>query len=645
MPHQAASDNAHRRGLPEKDAPVSMDEVYMKISMLDHSPTTIVTHQNGEPALRLLQKSMRENDVNACLINSGDPHLSEYLPEHWQSRRWLSGFTGSVGTLIVAQSHSILWVDSRYIEAAKVQVHEGIEVALLTAESTPLSWLLSNLRAGQSLCINHLTLSINEYRTYQAALQKAFIALRDDRHLIPSIWKSRPAPPSAEIYEHPLNYATCSRVEKIGKVRQEMLSNGAEYHFISSLDDIAWLLNLRGNDIDFNPLFLSHALIERATVYLFIDLTKVPLTLRAKLALDGIRLEPYERYAARLGETPKASSVLIDPSRISAAAYQALPSNVKVIEKLNPSQRLKACKSRNELDHVRRTMELDGAALCKFFEWLETALAGQIITELTIDAKLMEFRSESQEFISPSFATIAGFNENGAMPHYMATADSHAVLSGNGLLLIDSGGQYWGGTTDITRMIAVGTPTEAQRHDCTTVLKGMIALSRAHYPTGISGGLLDVLARGPLWERGLDYGHGTGHGVGYFLNVHEGPQKISYRAQPDSSAVLLEGMITSIEPGIYRPDYWGVRIENLVANVPASRNGEFLRFETLTLCPIDMRCIDMSHLTRDEINWLNDYHQEVYRRLCPYLKGAPLYWLELNTRAISSKAEGSQSPE
>ncbi|EKT4482716.1 aminopeptidase P family protein [Pseudomonas putida] len=598
-----------------------------------------ITHQDGEFSLTLIQKSMREMEISACLINSGDPHLSEYLPEHWQSRRWLSGFSGSVGTLIVTQSHSILWVDSRYFEAAKVQVHEGVEVALLTAECTPLSWLVTNLQAGQTICTNYLTLSINEYRDYQAALKKASMAMCDDRYTIDSAWPSRPALPTTEIFEHPLDYTSSSRTEKIGKVREEMLKAGAEYHFMSSLDDIAWLLNLRGSDIVFNPLFLSYALIERSTTYLFIDLAKVPLTIRAQLALDGIRLESYERYAARLAELPEASSVLVDPSRISAAAYKALPRNVKVIEKTNPSQRMKACKSRSELDHVRRTMELDGAALCKFFAWLETALISQVITELTIDSKLMEFRSESQDFISPSFATIAGFNENGAMPHYMATADSHAVLSGNGLLLIDSGGQYWGGTTDITRMIAVGTPTESQRQDCTTVLKGMIALSRAHYPTGISGSLLDVLARGPLWERGLDYGHGTGHGVGYFLNVHEGPQKISYRAQPDSSAVLLDGMITSIEPGIYRPGYWGVRIENLVANVPASVNGEFLRFETLTLCPIDMRCIEISHLTPDEINWLNEYHQEVYRRLCPCLNGEPLYWLERSTRTISARLE------
>ena len=441
------------------------------------------------------------------------------------------------------------------------------------------------------------------------------------------------------MYEHRAPHAPLARAAKLAQVRDAMARHGATHHFISTVDDIAWLTNLRGADVDYNPVFMAHLLLDATQVTLFIADGKIDDALRQALAADGVKLAPYVQAPAALAALPANAVLLIDPKRVTLGLKQNVPAGVSLVEAINPSTLLKSRKSAQEAAHVREAMAEDGAAMCEFYAWFEAAQArGERITELTIDEKLTAARAKRPGFVGLSFNTIAGFNANGAMPHYRATPASHAAIEGDGLLLIDSGGQYLGGTTDITRVWPIGTPSAAQKRDFTLVLKGTMALSRARFPRGTLSPMLDALARAPLWAEGIEFGHGTGHGVGYFLNVHEGPQSIS-KAIPEATMAMEPGMITSIEPGVYREGQWGVRIENLVLNVPAvtpegDRFAEMLEFETLTLCPIDTRCLDFSLLRADEIDWLNRYHAMVRERLAPKVSGDALAWLERRTAAV-----------
>jgi Xaa-Pro aminopeptidase len=408
---------------------------------------------------------------------------------------------------------------------------------------------------------------------------------------------------------------------------------------VSTVDDIAWITNLRGADVDYNPVFLAHLLIDAAGASLFVGDGKIDAALADALRADGVHLAAYSDTAAALAALPADATLLVDPKRITLGLREAVPAPVKVVEAINPSTLAKSRKTGAEAAFVRETMVEDGIAMCRFYARFEAALAaGERLTELTVDEWLSAERAQRPGFVGLSFPVIAGFAANGAMPHYRATRESHAVIEGDGLLLIDSGGQYLGGTTDITRVWPIGTIGEAMRRDYTRVLKGTIALSRARFPRGTLSPALDAIARAPLWADGLDFGHGTGHGVGYFLNVHEGPQSIS-RAVPEPTMAMEPGMITSIEPGVYRPGRWGVRIENLVLNVPAALEaaeefGEFLEFETLTLCPIDTHCIDRNLLRIDEIDWLDQYHATVRERLAPRLEGDALAWLLTRTEPL-----------
>jgi Xaa-Pro aminopeptidase len=415
-----------------------------------------------------------------------------------------------------------------------------------------------------------------------------------------------------------------------------MRDKGAGWHFVSTLDDIAWIFNLRGSDVSYNPVFVGHALIGLDDATLFVADDKIDAPLRERLAADGVRVTRYMDAPAALAAIAPGDTLLIDPRRVTFGLMQAVQPGVTIVEAVNPSTFAKSRKIDAEAEHVRATMEQDGAALAEFFAWFERALGRERITELTIDERLTAARARRPGFISLSFSTISAFNANGAMPHYRALPESHAVIEGDGLLLIDSGGQYLSGTTDITRVVPVGTLSAAHKRDFTLVLKGMIALSRVTFPRGIRSPMLDAIARAPIWAVGVDYGHGTGHGVGYFLNVHEGPQVISHYAPAEPYTAMEAGMITSNEPGIYRPGKWGIRIENLLLNRPAEATefGEFLRFETLTLCPIDTRCIDRSLLRDDEIACLNAYHAEVRERVGKHVSGDAKAWLETRTAAI-----------
>jgi len=589
-----------------------------------------------------LRAAMANNGIDAFIVPSSDPHLSEYLPGHWKGREWLTDFTGSVGTFIATADFAGVWTDGRYWTQAETEL-AGSEIALMkipgAASMLHIEWLAARLTVGQTVAVDARVLGLAGARLLEDALKAKGIVLRTDIDILDQVWGERPALPTDAVFEHLPPFATAARADKLDAVRAAMETHGAGFHFISTLDDIAYLFNLRGADVSFNPVFLAHALIGRADATLFVGENKVPDDVRARLELDGVHLAPYANAVNALASLPEGAVLLVDPRRVTAGMRAAVPYGVKVVEAINPTTFAKSKKLESEAVNVRATMEQDGAALCEFFAALEPLLLDarrQPLNEVDIDTRITAARARRPNFISPSFSTIAGFNSNGAIMHYRAVPEGCAVIEGDGLLLIDSGGQYLGGTTDITRVIPVGTPSDAQKRDYTLVLKGLINLSAARFPRGTRAPLLDAIARAPIWAAGIDYGHGTGHGVGYFLNVHEGPQTISPAVPPDPHTAMEPGMITSIEPGIYRPGRWGIRIENLVLNEVAEHTefGEYLAFETLTLCPIDTRPIDKSLLRPDEAAWLNDYHASVRARLTPHVEGAAFEWLMLRTEAI-----------
>lgn len=585
------------------------------------------------------QHALRELGLAACLVPSSDPHLSEYLPARWQGREWLSGFTGSMGTLALTPTRAALFADSRYWTQAETELAgSGIELVKIdTGASTQhVQWLVQHTGPGKTVGVDGAVLGLAAAQQLRQALDAVGASLRTDVDLFTHIWLDRASLPQAPVFEHDAAYAGAARGTKLAQVRTAMARHGASHHFVSTVDDIAWIFNLRGSDVSYNPVFLAHALIDATAATLFVAPGKVSEELAQRLQADGVQVADYVQAGPALAALSAPSVLLVDPRRITLGFRDQVPAGVKVLEAINPSVLFKSRKGEAEAAHVRTAMEQDGAAMCAFYAWFEAAQGKERITELTIDERLTAERAKRPGFMGLSFNTIAGFNANGAMPHYRATPESHAVIEGNGLLLIDSGGQYLGGTTDITRVWPIGTPSASQKRDYTLVLKGTIGLSRARFPLGTLSPMLDALARAPLWEQGMDYGHGTGHGVGYFLNVHEGPQSIS-KAIPDANMAMQPGMITSIEPGLYRAGQWGVRIENLVLNVPAATDepfGDFLEFETLTLCPIDTRCMDASLLRSDEIAWLNAYHATVRARLSPLVDGAALAWLQQRTEPV-----------
>ncbi|HEE9763027.1 TPA: aminopeptidase P family protein [Pseudomonas putida] len=585
-----------------------------------------------------VRQAMAAGGIDALLVPSADPHLSEYLPGYWQGRQWLSGFQGSVGTLVVTPGFAGLWVDSRYWEQAAQELEgSGIELMkLLPGKPGALEWLGENVEPNGRVAVDGAVMALASARQLAERLKARGAQLVTDMDLLGQVWDGRPALPGNPVYQHLPPHATVSRAEKLAQLRQGILAKGADWHFIATLDDIAWLFNLRGSDVSYNPVFLAFALINQQQAILFVGQDKVDAHLRHVLEVDGIEVRDYSEAGKALGTVPAGARLLLDPARVTCGLLDNLAAEVVLVEGLNPTTLSKSCKGDDDLVHIRQVMEQDGAALCEFFAWFEANLGREVITELTVDEQLSAARARRPDFVSLSFSTIAAFNGNGAMPHYRATEQSHALIEGNGLLLIDSGGQYLGGTTDITRMVPVGNPSLAQKQDCTRVLKGMIALSRATFPRGVLSPLLDAIARAPIWADQVDYGHGTGHGVGYFMNVHEGPQVIAYQAAPAPQTAMQAGMISSIEPGTYRPGQWGVRIENLVVNREAGRSafGDFLQFETLTLCPIDTRCLLPGLLAKEEVEWLNGYHASVRERLAPLLQGDALAWLELRTAPL-----------
>ena len=593
-----------------------------------------------------LRQALVTQDLTAIIVPSADPHLSEYLPEYWHARLWLSGFTGSVGTLVVTADFSGLWTDSRYwVHAADQLEGTGISLEKL-APGLPnhIDWLAEHLAEGDSVAVDGNVLSISEQDRLLNAFDASDITLITERDVLTEIWSDRPALPTASLYQHDAQFVAQSATSKLAAVRAGMAEAGATHHLLSSLDDIAWLTNLRGADVDYNPVFLAHMLIDAETATLFVDNNKVGADIVQSLKDSGITLADYDAVQEALGTLTAEDLLLLDPSKVAVGTLSKMADGVGFIEQMAPSTLLKSVKSDADIDHVREAMRQDGAALSEFFAEFEQRLAdGERLSELDVDSMLIEVRSQQPHYVSPSFPTIAGFNENGALPHYRATPEKFSYLDVNegegGLLLIDSGAQYQNGTTDITRVVGIGHVSSEHKRDFTTVLKAHIALAKAHFPDGIASPLIDAICRAPLWQAQMDYGHGTGHGVGYFLNVHEGPQVIAYSASTPKERAMKVGMISSNEPGLYREGKWGIRIENLVVNTPVANPtetefGQFLNFETITYCPIDTRLIEPALLTQVEIDWLNDYHSQVYAELKDRVEGTALDWLTERTKAI-----------
>lgn len=601
----------------------------------------MVKEQVNARILRL-QKALVDNGLAAWVIPTADPHMSEYLTEHWQTRAYFSGFIGSAGTLVVTVKNALLWTDGRYWEQAKQQLH-GTLVQLapeVKMQIGPWQWLLGVLELKQIIAVDPAAISYAEYLALQQPLQEKQITLYFNAQLIDVLWPDRPVLPKLPIYRHDPQMVSLSAREKLSYIREKMRQQKNDAHLLSSLDDIAWLTNLRGNDVQFNPVFLAHVLIEEHQAFLFVDHAKLDASVRDYLIEQGFSLRPYEHISQFLANRP-IKRLLLQANKIAYATVKQLSDQTQVVNAISPSTLFKSRKDQQELAHIREAMRQDGIALCEFFAWLDEMIAAKKrISELDIAEELANWRAKQHHFVSLSFPTIAGFNANSAMAHYVATSHSYAWIEGNGLLLIDSGAHYQNGTTDITRVVAINRVTKMQQRDYTLVMKAHINMASLVYPQGIPMPLLDTMARAPLWQEHLDYNHGTGHGVGYFLNVHEGPQILSYHAARLSGTEVCPGMVTSIEPGLYRSNQWGVRLENLAASVPHQKtatlleNQQFLQFEILTLCPFDRRLLDIRLLDDREKNWINVYHAWVKRTLSSQLSARAKAWLHQACSAL-----------
>ncbi|AUS97907.1 peptidase M24 [Clostridium thermosuccinogenes] len=583
-----------------------------------------------------LRQLMKENGIDAYIIPSSDAHQSEYVADHWKSRQWISGFTGSAGTVVITEKDAGLWTDGRYyIQAEKQLAGSGIQLFRAGEPDVPSyeKWLKDVLKEGDCVGFDGSLFSVKSVDEMEKEFSEKKISLKTDKDLIGQLWTDRPGLPEGTVFVHDVKYAGKSRVEKLNEVRKEMKSLGANYYLLSSLDDIAWLLNIRGSDVPNNPVVISNAVISMDGCILFVDLKKIPSEIKKELNSDGVELMGYGDIQKFLEGIGDGDSIIIDPARTNMNLYNSINTNTKKIRHPNITTRLKAIKNDVEIQNLRNCMIKDGVAMVKFIKWLKESVGKEKITEISAEEKLEEFRRQQELFVEPSFDTIAGYKDHAAMMHYKATPESQYTLMNEGFLLVDSGGQYLDGTTDITRTIVLGKLTEEERRDFTLVLKGYLGLDSVKFLYGATGSNLDVLARKPIWEYGMDYKCGTGHGVGFFLNVHEGPQRIS---QVVNNVKLEKGMIVTNEPGIYKEGKHGIRTENimLVVEDEKTESGQFMRFEALTCCPIDLDGIDVDLLTEAEKKRLNEYHKDVYSKLSPYLNEEEKDWLRKETREI-----------
>ena len=591
--------------------------------------------QSIKERMHALRMTFPPNYIKAFIIPSTDPHLSEYVAPHWMSREWISGFTGSAGTVVVLMNEAGLWTDSRYfLQAAKELEGSGITLYKEMLPETPsiTKYLSQKLKPGESVSIDGKMFSVQQVEQMKEELAAYSLQVDLFGDPLKRIWRDRPSIPNSPAFVYDIEYAGKSCEEKVTAIRAELTKKGAYALFLSALDEIAWTLNLRGNDVHCNPVVVSYLLITQDDVIYFISPEKVTKEVNEYLKEQHVKLKNYDEVETYLN-TFTGRNILIDPKKTNFAIYSAINPKCNIIRGESPVALLKAIRNEQEIAGIHAAMQRDGVALVKFLKWLEEAVPSGKETELSVDRKLHEFRAAQPLYMGESFDTIAGYKEHGAIVHYSATPESDVPLQPKGFLLLDSGAQYLDGTTDITRTIALGELNKEEKTDYTLILKGHIALAMAKFPVGTRGAQLDVLARMPIWKYGMNFLHGTGHGVGHFLSVHEGPQSIRMNENP---VVLQPGMVTSNEPGVYKAGSHGIRTENLtlVCKDKEGMFGDYLKFETITLCPICKKGIVKEMLTNEEIEWLNNYHQIVYEKLSPNLNEEEKVWLQEATASI-----------
>lgn len=584
-----------------------------------------------------LREAMKQHKMDAYIIPSSDPHLSEYPADRWKSRAWISGFTGSAGTVVVTEGKAGLWTDSRYfLQAARQLEGSGIDLYKMALPETPSihDFLLQELHNGQTVGLDGQTYSADDVRTLQSKLGRKGILLNTAADLIDDIWKDRPAIPANPLFEMPVELSGKPVHEKLNEINNRLRQEGADCLILGALDEIAWTFNIRGTDVTYNPVVVSYAFISEEESILFIQPEKLTAEVSEHLKKEGVMLADYTMIQKYLSRLPENSRVFVDMNKTNVSLFDALPPGCTIIEGISPANQLKSTKNETEIEGFRRVVVKDGVALTRFFKWLEEEMAtGNRVTEISAAEKLTALRAEQPQYIMDSFGTICGYAEHGAIVHYEATPETDALLKPESLLLIDSGAQYLDGTTDITRTIALGQPTEAMMKDYTRVLKGAIGLAKCRFPVGTRGSQLDILARKALWDAGINYLHGTGHGIGHCLNVHEGPQSIRME---ENAIPLKPGMVISDEPAMYRTGEYGIRTENMILTREDSETefGKFLSFETLTLCYIDTRLILTPMLSVRERAWLNKYHQRVYDKISPFLNDDEKAWLKEKTTEL-----------
>ncbi|WP_290452897.1 aminopeptidase P family protein [Romboutsia ilealis] len=584
---------------------------------------------------------MKEKNIYAYIVPSSDYHQSEYVGDYFKSREFMSGFTGSAGTLIISMDEAGLWTDGRYFIQAENELKDsGIKLFKMGEEGVPTieEYLLEKLPKNSTLGFDGRVMSVKEGQSLASKLSFKGINIEYKYDLVNDIWKERCSLPTEKAFLLDIEYSGENFSDKLSRIRTVMKEKKATIHILASLDDIAWLFNIRGRDIKSNPVVLSYAIIGIDSVYLFIDKNKIGEDIRAELSKENVQIKGYEEVYEFIKNIDENEVVLIDTSKVNYAIYNNIPSNVRKIEERNPSTLFKSIKNKIELKNIRNSHIKDGVAFTKFMYWLKNNIGKMEITEISATQKLEDFRREQEKFIEPSFSTIAAYKEHAAMMHYSATEESNYKLEPRDLFLVDSGGQYFDGTTDITRTIALGPIPKHVRRDFTNVVRGMIRLSKAKFLYGCRGYNLDILARGPLWEEGIDYKCGTGHGIGFVLNVHEGPNGFRWKVREgiDDNCILEEGMVTTNEPGVYVENSHGIRIENEIVVRKSDKNeyGQFMDFEVITFAPIDLDAIDESLILEDERIYLNNYHKQVYDKISPYLNEEEKHWLKTYTREI-----------
>ena len=581
---------------------------------------------------------MKQHKIDAYIIPTSDPHMSEYPADCWKYREWISGFTGSAGTVIITADKAGLWTDSRYFLQASTQLEgTGIELFKMMLPETPTipAFLTHELKEGQTVGLNGETYSLADARSLEKALAEKEIKLNTNASLIDPIWKERPAIPEAPMFEMPVELSGKSTEDKLIDINKMLHKAGADCTILSALDEVAWTFNIRGTDVAYNPVVISYAFVSEKESVLFVNPKKIPAEIAEHLKKEGVTLADYGMLATFLSRLPERTRVFIDSKRTNVAIYNALPKSSILIEGISPTNHLKSIKNEAEIKGFRNAVLKDGIAMTKFYFWLEKRLkAGEKVTELSAAAKLTALRSEQPQYVMDSFASISSYGPHGAVVHYSPTPETDTELKTDSLYLLDSGAQYLDGTTDITRTIALcDEPSEQMKKDFTRALKGTIGIAKCKFPAGIRGCLIDAFARKALWDAGINYLHGTCHGIGHCLNVHEGPQSIRMEENP---VILEPGMVMSDEPAMYRPGEYGIRTENMILIREDSETefGKFLGFETLTLCYIDTKLVIPSMLSVREHAWLNKYHQMVYDLVSPHLNEEEKAWLKEKTAEI-----------